>query len=92
MFHYVISGNSLKATELYGKMGPGIEFSSPKVDIPFEVSHEVYGTELEYELRISNSDTSNNKYNVKIYIDDKLINSNGTYEGNTVGVKGTFYQ
>ena len=73
-------------------MGPGIEFSSPKVDIPFEVTHEVYGTELDYELRISNSDTSANKYQLKIYIDDKLINSNSTYNINTIEVKGKFIQ
>jgi hypothetical protein len=95
IFHYVITGNSTKAFNLYGKMGPGIEFSSPSVDIPFEVSHEVYGTELEYELRITDTDNSH-KYDVQIYVDDKLINHNDTFDNSynpaRVGVKGTFIQ
>ncbi len=95
VFHYVITGNSSKAYDLYGKMGPGIEFSSPTIDIPFEVTHEVYGTELEYELRISDSDNTH-KYNVQVFVDDKLVNQNDKFDNSynpaRVGVKGTFIQ
>lgn len=97
VFHYVITGDSKDASELYGKMGPGIEFSSEKVDIPFEVSHEVYyvGEPLEYELRVSNADTSV-KYNVQVFIDDMLVNSNDQYDNSfspaRVGVKGSYVQ
>jgi hypothetical protein len=78
-------------------MGPGIEFNSKEVDIPFEVSHEVYyvGEPLEYELRISDGDTAH-KYDVKVFIDDNLINSNNVYDNSfkpaRIAVKGTYVQ
>lgn len=78
-------------------MGPGIEFSSEEVDIPFEVSHEVYYVDepLEYELRISAADTSH-KYDVQVFIDDNLVNSNDEYDYSfspaRIGVKGTYVQ
>ena len=37
VFHYTITGSNTKAADLYGKMGPGIEFNSKEVDIPFEI-------------------------------------------------------
>lgn len=95
VFHYTITGNSTKATDLYGKMGPGIEFDSPTIDIPFDVSHEVYGNNLEYELRISDADTSH-KYSLKIYVDDVLIKESSTYDLDSkpprISVSGTFVQ
>jgi hypothetical protein len=96
IFHYSITGNSVKAMNLYGKMGPGISFDSPTIDIPFEVSHEVYGTTLDYELRISDKDTSHH-YSVKIYIDDQLVKESTSYDflhSDTPSViaKGTFIQ
>ncbi len=94
VFHFVIEGDTNKAYELYGKMGTGIEFDSPSIPIPFEVSHEVYGTDLYYELRISNPDTTQ-KFNVKVFVDDKLVNQNKYYEAQAtgsarVGVKGNY--
>jgi len=97
VFHYMITGTSGKASNLYGKMGPGIEFSSEEVDIPFEVSHEIYYVDepLEYELRISDTDTTH-KYDVKVFIDDQLINSNNVYDNSftpaRIGVTGTYVQ
>ena len=95
VFHYLITGNSVKATDLYGKMGPGIEFSSPTVDIPFEVSHEVYGQKLDYELRITDVDTSHH-YSLKVYVDDKLIKEATSYDMDSkppkISVSGTFQQ
>lgn len=97
VFHYTITGSNTKAVDLYGKMGPGIEFNSKEVDIPFEVSHEVYyvGEPLEYELRISDGDTTH-KYDVKVFIDDNLINSNNVYDNSfkpaRIAVKGTYVQ
>jgi hypothetical protein len=93
VFHFVITGNSTTASDLYGKMGPGIEFDSPTIDIPFEVSHEVYGQKLDYALRISDSDTSH-KYDIKVYIDDQLVKESTSYDPDSkpprISISGTF--
>ena len=97
VFHYLITGSSTKASDLYGIMGPGIKFDSPVIDIPFEVTHDVYyvGKALDYELRIADTDTSH-KYLIKIFIDDKLMDQATYYDANTtppsVCVKGQFVQ
>jgi len=78
---------------LYGTMGPGIEFDSPTIDIPFEVSHEVYGNNLGYSLRIDDSDTSHH-YKVDVYIDGNLMQEASAYDLNfnppRISVSGTF--
>ena len=81
---------------LYGEMGPGIKFDSPTIDIPFDVSHEVFGNNLPYVLRIEDTDTAH-KYTLKVFVDDVLIKESSTYEITStdsprITVSGTFVQ
>ncbi|MFM7023749.1 MAG: hypothetical protein ACKOXB_12310 [Flavobacteriales bacterium] len=94
-FHYIITGDYKEAKNLYGEMGPGIKFDAATIAIPFEVMHEVYGNNLQYLLRIEDTDTSHH-YHVKVFIDDQLIKESSTYDMTNnpprISVSGTFVE
>lgn len=81
LFEYVISGSGT-IEDLYGEMGPGIQFNIDDHDLDeqdFLIHHEVYGTELEYHMECVQA-TSNSDVKIEVYIDEELIAVDSVFE------------
>lgn len=73
VFNYKIEGDSEYVDKVHVVMGPGIDWQSDKkIKLPFDISHDIYGTELDYVFEVEYSgDTSN--IILKVIIDEELV-------------------
>tara|TARA_B110000211_G_C13991155_1_gene514075 strand:- start:326 stop:682 length:357 start_codon:yes stop_codon:yes gene_type:complete len=79
-FRYEIDGAATTVDNMRVKMGPGVDFDSEgEVDLPVNITHEIYGEDLVYFFEIENAD-QNADINLKVFIDDQLIEANNTFD------------
>tara|TARA_B100000767_G_C19593353_1_gene462385 strand:+ start:304 stop:669 length:366 start_codon:yes stop_codon:yes gene_type:complete len=94
VFNYTIEGTAEFVDNIHVVMGPGIDWtSSDKVDLPVDISHDIYGTELEYVFEANHSDASVD-ITLRIYIDGKLIEEKSEFSSiestNRISISGIF--
>jgi hypothetical protein len=79
-FRFEIDGAANSVDNMRVKMGPGVDFDSEgTVEIPLSITHEIYGEDLVYFFEIQNLD-QNADVNLKVFIDDVLIEDNNTFD------------
>lgn len=80
VFKFTIEGSAEEVDNMRVKMGPGVDFNSAgSVDVPVEISHEVYGEDLVYFFEVENSDPTAN-VKLSVFIDDALIAVDSTFD------------
>ncbi len=94
VFNYTIEGTAEFVDNIHVVMGPGIDWtSSDRVDLPVDISHDIYGTELEYVFEANHSDP-NADITLRIYIDGKLTEEKSEFSSvestNRISISGIF--
>lgn len=80
VFRFEIDGSAASVDNMLVKMGPGINFDSKgEVYLPVSITHDIYGEDLIYFFEIQNSDPTED-INLKVFIDDQLIQQNDTFD------------
>ena len=80
VFRYEIDGAANTVDNMRVKMGPGVDFDSKgEVDLPVSITHDIYGDDLIYFFEIENLD-QNADINLKVFVDDQLIEANNTFD------------
>lgn len=94
VFNYKIEGTVEHVEDMHVVMGPGLDWrANENVELPVDISHDIYGDELEYVFEAFHSDP-NADFTIQVFIDDKLIEqkseltSNGTT--NSVKISGLY--
>ena len=73
VFNYTIDGTSEYVDEIHVIMGPRLIWrSKDKVNLPLDISHDIYGTELEYKFEAEHFDSTVDM-TLKVFIDGELI-------------------
>jgi len=73
VFNYKIEGTAEYVDDIYVVMGPGIDWrANEQVTLPLDISHDIYGTELDYGFEAESSDSSADVI-LKVFIDGELI-------------------
>ena len=79
-FKFEIDGAATSVDNMHVEMGPGVDFDSEgQVSLPVSITHEIYGEDLVYFFEIENLD-QNADINLKVFIDDELIEDNNTFD------------
>ncbi len=94
IFNYKIEGNADHVDNIHVIMGPGIDWTANReISIPYDISHDIYGTELDYVFEAFNLDT-NVDVTLKVFIDGELIEEKSDFSpfGETyrIGISGVF--
>lgn len=94
VFNYKIIGTAGSVDNFYVVMGPGIEFDSDGAeDLPIDISHDVYGTDLQYILEVKNADP-NADVTLQVFIDKELIEEKSEFVNingvPTIRIEGVF--
>lgn len=94
VFNYKIEGTAEYVDDMHVVMGPGLDWTSgEEVELPVDISHDIYGSELEYVFEADHSDP-NADITLKIYIDDKLIEEKSEFSSagttNRISISGVF--
>ena len=59
VFNYKIEGSAEFVDDIYVVMGPGIDWrANEQVNLPLDISHDIYGNELDYGFEAMSSDSS----------------------------------
>jgi hypothetical protein len=73
VFNYKIEGTAEYVDDIHVVMGPGIDWrANEQVNLPLDISHDIYGTELDYGFEAECSDSSADVV-LKVFIDGELI-------------------
>ncbi|MBI33991.1 MAG: hypothetical protein CMP67_01335 [Flavobacteriales bacterium] len=79
VFNYKIEGSADHVDDVYVIMGPGLEWrANQKIELPLDISHDIYGTELDYLLEATHSDSTAD-VTLKVYIDGELIEEDSVF-------------
>lgn len=73
VFNYKIEGAAEYVDDIHVVMGPGIDWrANEKIILPLDISHDIYGTQLDYRFEAEHSDSSAD-VTIKVFIDGDLI-------------------
>ena len=96
VFNYTIDGTSEYVDEIHVIMGSGLIWrSKDKVNLPLDISHDIYGTELEYKFEAEHSDSTVDM-TLKVFIDGELIEEKSKFifdslkSTNRISISGVF--
>jgi hypothetical protein len=94
VFKYTIGGTAEYVENMRTVMGPGLDWSSnDTVDIPLEITHDVYGEQLDYKFEVEHSDSNANVI-IKVFIDDELMDEKSVFKPvngtNKIIISGVF--
>ncbi len=95
-FNYTIEGTIEYIDDIHVIMGPGLDWrANEKVSLPLDISHDIYGTELEYKFEAEHSDSTAD-VTLKVFIDGELIEENSKFvfdslkSTNLITISGVF--
>jgi len=94
VFNYKIEGTAEHIDDMHVVMGPGLDWrANEQVELPVDISHDIYGSELEYVFEADHSDP-NADITLKVYIDEKLIEEKSEFTSvdgtNRITISGTY--
>lgn len=96
VFNYTIEGTAEYVDDIHVIMGPGLNWrSNEQVSLPLDISHDIYGTELEYKFEAEHSDSSAD-ITLKVFIDGELIEEKSKFvfdslrSTNLITISGVF--
>ena len=96
VFNYKIEGTAEYVDDIHVIMGPGLNWkSNEQVKLPVDISHDIYGSELEYKFEVEHSDSTVD-VTLKVFIDGELIEeqSKFTFDSltstNRITISGVF--
>ena len=73
VFNFKIEGAADYVDDIHVVMGPGIDWrADEQVTLPLDISHDIYGTELDYSFEAEYSDSSAGIV-LQVLIDGELI-------------------
>tara|TARA_B100001769_G_C21882719_1_gene477281 strand:- start:77 stop:448 length:372 start_codon:yes stop_codon:yes gene_type:complete len=73
VFNYKIEGTAEYVDDIHVVMGPGIDWrANEQVTLPLDISHDIYGNELDYGFEAEHSDSSADVI-LKVFIDGELV-------------------
>ena len=96
VFNYTIEGTAEYVDDIHVIMGPGLDWrANEQVSLPLDISHDIYGTELEYKFEAEHSD-STAEITLKVFIDGELIEEKSKFvfdslkSTNLITISGVF--
>ena len=96
VFNYTIEGTAEYVDDIHVIMGPGLDWrANEEVSLPLNISHDIYGTELEYKFEAEHSD-STAEITLKVFIDGELIEEKSKFvfdslkSTNLITISGVF--
>ena len=96
VFNYTIEGTAEYVDDIHVIMGPELIWrSKDKVNLPLDISHDIYGTELEYKFEAEHSDSTVDM-TLKVFIDGELIEEKSKFifdslkSTNRISISGVF--
>ena len=97
VFNYKIEGSADYVDDMHVIMGPGLDWrANEQVNLPVDISHDIYGTELEYKFEAEHSDSSAD-VTLKVFIDGQLIEEKSKFvfdsltATNRITISGVFF-
>ena len=96
VFNYTIEGTAEYVDDIHVIMGPGLDWrANEQVSLPLDISHDIYGTELEYKFEAEHSD-STAEITLRVFIDGELIEEKSKFvfdslkSTNLITISGVF--
>lgn len=96
VFNYTIEGTADYVDDIHVIMGPGLNWkSNEQVKLPVDISHDIYGSELEYKFEVEHSDSTVD-VTLKVFIDGELIEEQSKFafdsltSTNRITISGVF--
>ncbi len=96
VFNYTIEGTAEYVDDIHVIMGPGLDWrANEQVILPLDISHDIYGTELEYKFEAEHSD-STAEITLRVFIDGELIEEKSKFvfdslkSTNLITISGVF--
>ncbi len=96
VFNYTIEGTAEYVDDIHVIMGPGLDWrANEQVSLPLDISHDIYGKELEYKFEAEHSD-STAEITLKVFIDGELIEEKSKFvfdslkSTNLITISGVF--
>ena len=96
VFNYKIEGGAEYVDDIHVVMGPGLNWrSNAQVKLPVDISHDIYGSELEYKFEAEHSDSTVD-ITLKVFIDGELIEEQSKFSfdslmsTNRISISGIF--
>lgn len=84
VFNYKIEGTAEYVDDIRVVMGPGIDWTAnERVILPLEISHDIYGSELDYGFEVEHADSSAD-ISLKVFIDGELIEENSEFSYDSI--------
>lgn len=94
VFEYKIDGDAEYVDDMHTIMGPGLNWkSNEQVSLPVHITHDVYGSELDYKFEVEHSNPDENVI-IQVIIDGDLIGIDSVFvpngSTNTITISGVF--
>lgn len=94
VFEYKIEGTADHVDNMHTVMGPGLDWSAnEEISLPVHITHEVYGTELDYMFKVESAD-ANADVKIMVIIDGDLIGIDSVFvpdgSTNSITISGVF--
>ena len=96
VFNYTIEGTAEYVDDIHVIMGPGLDWrANEQVSLPLDISHDIYGTELEYKFEAEHSD-STAEITLNVFIAGELIEEKSKFvfdslkSTNLITISGVF--